>query len=68
MLTEKQERLYETIRDYILENGYSPSIRELCELIGVRSSATIHYGLGILKRKGYIEYKPKRSRTIVILK
>lgn len=67
-LTEKQRRLYEAIRDYILEYGYSPSMRELCELIGVSSPATIHFGLGILKRKGYIDYKYNRSRTIVILK
>ena len=68
MLTEKQRELFDAIKDYIQENGYSPTIRELCELLGKNSPATIHFGLKILKRKGYIDYVYNRNRTIRIIK
>lgn len=67
-LTETQQLLLNTIKDYIQENGYSPSVRELCEILGKNSTATIQFGLKILKRKGYIENRLRRSRTIKVLK
>ena len=68
MLTETQERLYYSIKDYIDEYGYSPVIRELLEPNGVKSTASIHYGLTQLKKKGYIDYVYNRDRTIRIIK
>ena len=67
-LTEIQERLYLTIKKYIEEYGYSPTVRELCKLNGVNSPATIHYGLKQLKKKEYIDYQYNRNRTIRIMK
>lgn len=66
-LTEKQQELYETIKEFIDEHTYSPTIRELCELMGGKSPGTIHPGLKILKRKGYIDYEYNRNRTIRII-
>lgn len=65
-LTEKQRKLYETIKDFIDEHTYSPTVRELCELMGGKSPGTIHSGLKILKAKGYIDYEYNRNRTIRI--
>lgn len=65
-LTEKQRELYETIKEFIDEHTYSPTVRELCELMGGKSVGTIHPGLKILKRKGYIDYQYNRNRTIRI--
>lgn len=67
-LTETQERLYLTIKKYIENYGYSPTVRELCKLNGVNSPATIHYGLKQLKKKGYIDYQYNKNRTIRIMK
>lgn len=67
-LTETQEKLYLTIKKYIENYGYSPTVRELCKLNGVNSPATIHYGLKQLKKKGYIDYLYNRNRTIRIMK
>lgn len=66
-LTEKQRELYETIKEFIDEHTYSPTVRELCELMGKKSPGTIHPGLKILKRKGYIDYEYNRNRTIRII-
>ena len=68
MLTEKQNELYEAIKEYINHYGFSPTVRDLCEIMGVKSTATIAFGLRMLKRKGYIDYIPKRMRTIKIIK
>lgn len=67
-LTQKQYELYIAIIDYIKEYGYSPTIRELCRITEVSSPATTFSKLKALKRKGYITYVDKKSRTIKILK
>ena len=67
-LTERQEFVFNKIKEYIQLNGYSPTIRELCQLCGVTSTATIFMHLLKLKDKGYIDYEERKFRTIVILK
>lgn len=68
LLTKEQIYVLEQIKEYIDENGYSPSIRELCKITGKSSPATIHYYLKVLKQKGFIEYREKRNRTIRVIK
>lgn len=67
-LTKKQKEIFSSIVDFINEHGYSPSVRELCEIEGLSSPATMHYHLKNLVNKGYITYVPKMSRTIRIVK
>lgn len=68
ILTDAQFKTYVAIQDYIDKYGFSPSFRELGDLTGRRSPASVHYELKMLKRKGYIDYSPKLSRTIRLLK
>lgn len=67
-LTEKQLKIYKSIKKFIRENKISPTVRELCELNGLNSPATIHDYLERLKKKGYITYIEHSGRSIVILK
>jgi repressor LexA len=66
-LTAKQSILLFKIEGFINEFGYSPSIRELCDMTNHKSTATIYYGLNQLKRKGYIQYQENKNRTIRII-
>ena len=66
-LTDKQEIVLDIIKGYIQEHGYSPTIREFCEIVGVNSPATMHYHLKRLKKKGYIDYIFNRNRTIRVI-
>ena len=66
-LTEKQQELYNAIKDFIDEHTYSPTVRELMEILGKKSPGTIHTCLKELKRKGYIDYQYNRNRTIRII-
>lgn len=67
-MTKKQRIIYDAIQEFIELNGYSPSIRELCELVGLRSTATMFVHLKKKKEKGYLTYKEGQSRTIVLNK
>lgn len=67
-LTDKQEEVLLKIKYFIKVNGYSPTIRELCDLCNLNSTATMFVHLQKLKEKGYIDYIPKKFRTIKIIK
>ena len=66
--TITQAKLYYAIKDFIEENGFSPTIRELNDILGKHSPGTIYPCLKILKRKGYIDFAEKKYRTIRITK
>ena len=67
ILTNKQEEIFNIIKDFIDKNGYSPTIREICNLSNRNSTSTISDYLMMLKDKGYITYQNGKSRTIRIL-
>ena len=56
------------IKEFIKENGYPPSVRELCRLTGKSSTASIQYRLRSLEQKGYIKTTDRGKRTIRITK
>ena len=62
----------QNILDYVSvfedENGYSPTVRELCSALGVKSTSSMHTYLKQLIEDGEIEMSQGRSRTIKILK
>lgn len=67
-LTIKQKIVLEAIEYFINENGYSPTVQELCDLIGNKSKSTVFNKLMQLEEKGYISTKNGKARTIKILK
>ena len=67
-LTDKQLEVLIYIKEFISMKGFSPTVRELAELINVSSPATVHTHLKHLVNKGYITYQPKTSRTIRVIK
>ncbi|RGZ82752.1 LexA repressor, partial [Agathobacter rectalis] len=48
-------------------NGYAPTIREICKMVGVASTSSVYAHLKILEEKGYIARKMDASRAIAIL-
>ena len=52
-LTEKQQNVYESIMQYQRVNGYAPTIREICKMVGVASTSSVYAHLKILEDKGY---------------
>ena len=65
-LSAKQEEIYNVIKDSILNKGYPPSVREIGELVGLKSTSSVHAHLNSLEKKGFIRKDPTKPRTIEI--
>ncbi len=65
-LTAQQARVLEVIKESIRETGYPPSVRELGEMLGLKSTATVHTHLRNLERKGYLKRVAQKSRAFNI--
>ena len=65
-LTDKQKEIFNVIKDSILNKGYPPSVREIGELVGIKSTSSVHAHLNSLEKKGYIRKDPTKPRTIEI--
>ena len=68
MITKKQKQVLKAINDFIIDNKYSPSVRELASILNLKSSSSVQRYLVKLQEKGYIERNEKMSRTLHILK
>jgi repressor LexA len=64
-LTERQKQIMNYIRDKIKSSGYPPSVREIGEAVGLRSSSTVHNHLVQLEEKGYLKKDPSKPRAII---
>lgn len=66
-MTKAEEKVYLVIDQFIKENKYSPSIREICDMLGGKNTATVFVHLKKMRDKGIINYENGKNRTIVIL-
>src|SRR4030043_295429 len=67
-LTERQKRILEVLERFQEQNGYPPSIREICEKTLITSTSVVNYYLNQLEETGYIERDGRVSRGIRLLK
>ncbi len=63
-LTDKQTKVLNCIKKFIADKGYAPTIRELCKLCNLSSTATMFVHLKNLTTKGYINQTESKFRTI----
>ena len=63
-LTERLREVLEFIKEQVREKGYPPSVREIGDAVGLRSSSTVHGHLRRLESKGYIRRDPTKPRAI----
>lgn len=66
-LTKRQEDILTYIKEYIVERGYPPTVREIGKALGVSSPATIHAHLHNLEVKGFIKKEETKNRAIELL-
>lgn len=65
-LSDKQQQILEFIKRRILDKGYPPAVREICEAVNLRSTSSVHSHLETLERKGHIHRDPTKPRAIEI--
>lgn len=63
-LTERQQRVYDLIRDLMIKRGYGPTVREIGEHFGIKSPNGVMCHLKALERKGLLKRSPNKSRAI----
>ncbi|HIR14759.1 MAG TPA: transcriptional repressor LexA [Candidatus Choladousia intestinavium] len=66
-ITKKQEEILEYIKDQILERGFPPAVREICQAVHLKSTSSVHSHLESLEKNGYIRRDPTKPRAIEIL-
>lgn len=64
--TDMTDRIYEYLQTVIPEQGYAPSVREICEAVGLKSPSTVHFHLKRLQERGLIEKGDFKGRAIVL--
>lgn len=66
-ITSKQTEILEYIKKEILERGYPPAVREICEAVHLKSTSSVHSHLETLEKNGYIRRDPTKPRAIEIM-
>src|SRR5438132_8049231 len=66
-LTERQEKILNFIKRSIQEQGYPPTIREIGEHFGIRSTNGVNDHLKALERKGYLQRGELKSRALSVI-
>ncbi len=67
-ITEKDFEIMDFIHGYIEENGFPPTVREICAAVGLISTATVHARLKKLEREGYIVHESSKNRSMRLVK
>ncbi len=66
-ITPKQREMLEYIKQEILNRGYPPTVRELCDAVHLKSTSSVHAHLEALEKNGYIRRDPSKPRAIEIV-
>lgn len=66
-ISKKQEEILEYIKSQILQRGFPPAVREICEAVNLKSTSSVHSHLETLEKNGYIRRDPTKPRAIEIL-
>ena len=65
-ISAKQCEILEYIKSQILERGFPPAVREICEAVNLKSTSSVHSHLETLEKNGYIRRDPTKPRAIEI--
>lgn len=66
-ISAKQREILDFIKEEILQRGYPPAVREICEAVNLKSTSSVHSHLETLEKNGYIRRDPTKPRAIEIM-
>lgn len=67
MSAQRADEIFEFIKEYIRMENMSPSVREICDGVGIRSTSTVHRYLHLLHQEGRIHMADGKNRAIVVM-
>src|SRR5438093_12917497 len=65
-LSERQREVLKRIGEVLRERGYAPTVREICQQLGMNSPANVHRHLHVLQDQGFLRMDVQTSRSIVL--
>ncbi|MBQ9534628.1 MAG: transcriptional repressor LexA [Clostridia bacterium] len=65
-LSKKRTEILEYVTRFTEENGYPPTVREICSAVGLRSPSTVHSHLKILQESGLLDKDERRPRALTL--
>lgn len=66
-ISDKQKEILEYMKQEILNKGYPPTVRDICEAVNLKSTSSVHSHLETLEKNGYIRRDPTKPRAIEII-
>ena len=66
-ISDKQKEILEFMKQEILNKGYPPTVRDICEAVNLKSTSSVHAHLETLEKNGYIHRDPTKPRAIEII-
>lgn len=66
-LTKRQEEILNYLKQFMINHGYPPTVREIGKDLGISSPATVHTHLSNLAKKGFIKKEETKNRAIELL-
>ncbi len=66
-IDEKINNVYKFTSQYIDENGFPPSVREICAKLHIKSTATVYSYLGKLQERGLLSKSPLKKRALTVI-
>lgn len=66
-ISAKQKEILEYLKAQILNRGFPPAVREICEAVNLKSTSSVHAHLETLEKNGYIRRDPSKPRAIEIV-
>ncbi len=66
-ITDKQKEILEYLKSEILNRGFPPTVREICDAVNLKSTSSVHAHLETMEKNGYIRRDPTKPRAIEIL-
>ena len=64
---QRRETIYKFIKEFLKDRGYPPSVREIGQAVGLKSSSTVHAYLDQMEDRGMIRRDPTKPRAIDLL-
>ena len=66
-ITKKQQQILDYLKNEILNKGFPPSVREICQAVNLKSTSSVHAHLEALEKNGYIRRDATKPRAIEII-
>ena len=64
---DKQKKILDFVNRYLMEKGFPPSVREICQAVGFKSTSTVHAYLKKLEEEGAITKDATKPRALKVL-